>query len=303
MSIVRKYNIYQVDAFTKDLFEGNPAGVVIPADGLTEQDMKLIARELNNSETAFVFSSQDPSYDVQVRFFTPMLEVPICGHATIAAHYVRACEQQMDSCVVIQKTGVGLLPIEIIREQNDYSIVMTQGKISFNNPFSPAIQAEIVSALGLLDEELDKQCPLQIISTGHSKIMIGIKRNETLNRIQPDLFRLKELSKKVDCNGYFVFTLEKIEEGLVHGRMFAPAIGITEDPVTGNANGPLGAYLVQHKLVRPVGDTFAFTGIQGEALGRPGKIRVIVSIKNGLPEKIKIAGNAIIVFKTEINLK
>lgn len=300
---MRKYSVYQVDAFTKELFRGNPAGIVIPADGLTEQEMKLIARELNNSETAFVFSSNDPSYDVHVRFFTPLVEVPICGHATIAAHYVRACEKQMNNSVIIQKTGIGLLPIEIIRENNDYLIVMTQGKISFDEPFSPIIQSEIISALGLLNQDLDERCPIQIVSTGHAKIMIGVKQNEILHQLKPDLFHLKKLSEKVGCNGYFVFSLEKIKDGFAHGRMFAPAIGVAEDPVTGNANGPLGAYLVKHKLVQIFGNTFEFTGIQGEVLGRQGKIRVMVLIKNGLPEEIKIAGNAVIVFKTEINLK
>jgi len=78
---------------------------------------------LNNSETAFIFSANAPDHQVHVRFFTPMLEVPICGHATIAAHYVRAREQQLDNSVVIQKTGAGLLPVEIVREQNDFQLL------------------------------------------------------------------------------------------------------------------------------------------------------------------------------------
>lgn len=84
--------------------------------------------------------------------------------------------------------------------------------------------------------------------------------------------------------------------------MFAPAIGINEDPVTGNANGPLGAYLVKHKLIEVTGDTVEFIGVQGEALGRPGKVRVIVSVNNGQAEKVKIVGNAVVVFKTTITL-
>lgn len=300
---MRKYNIYQVDSFTKELFKGNPAGVVPYADGLSEADMKLIARELNNSETAFVFSANTPDSDVHVRFFTPTTEVPSCGHATIAAHYVRAHQQNLSKCVIIQKTAAGLMPIEIIPDKDDYSIAMTQGAISFEEPLLPIIQNEIISAIGLTRKDLDARCPIQIVSTGHSKIMIGIQHNETLQGIQPDLSRLKQLSAQTGCNGYFVFTLEKIsDDGPVHGRMFAPAIGIAEDPVTGNANGPLGAYLVQHKLVKTTGDTFEFLGIQGEAIGRKGKVRVIVAIKEGLPQKVKIIGNAIIVFNAVIGL-
>jgi PhzF family phenazine biosynthesis protein len=300
---LRKYNVYQVDAFTKQLFSGNPAGVVPQADGLTEHEMQFIARELNNSETAFIFSSSDPAYQVYLRFFTPMTEVPICGHATIAAHYVRAFEQQLNSGILTQKTGAGILPIEIVRQQDDYSIIMTQGTISFSEIISQSLQKEISSAIGLAPTDLDNNCPMQIVSTGHSKVMIGIKRNESLHCLQPDLSHLKELSKKIGCNGYFVFTLEKAnDEGFAHGRMFAPAIGINEDPVTGNANGPLGAYLVKHKLIEATGDSVRFIGVQGEAIGRPGKVHVTISVKDGLPKEVKIAGTAVIVFKTTISL-
>jgi len=91
---VRKYRIYQIDAFTKKRFEGNPAGVVANADGLTDLQMQAIARELNNSETAFILSPTSSDHDVWVRFFTPTTEVPLCGHATIAAHYVYSMENQ-----------------------------------------------------------------------------------------------------------------------------------------------------------------------------------------------------------------
>mgnify|MGYP000997145884 FL=1 len=113
---MKKYRIYQIDSFTRRKFHGNPAGVVPHADGLTEEQMQRIARELNNSETAFIFSSASPDYDVEVRFFTPTMEVPLCGHATIAAHYVRAVEGDAVSGRVRQKTKAGILPVDIIQE-------------------------------------------------------------------------------------------------------------------------------------------------------------------------------------------
>lgn len=94
---MKKYRVYQVDSFTREKFSGNPAGVVYHADGLTERQMQQLARELNNSETAFIFTGQKPDYDVEVRYFTPTTEVPICGHATIAAHYVRAIEEKLST--------------------------------------------------------------------------------------------------------------------------------------------------------------------------------------------------------------
>lgn len=136
---MKTYKIYQVDSFTRDKFHGNPAGVVPNADGLTEEQMQRIARELNNSETAFIFSPTSQEYDVEVRFFTPTIEVPLCGHATIAAHYVRAIEGNAVSGRVIQKTKAGMLPVDIIAEDGDFSIVMTQGTPKVSEPFNVSL--------------------------------------------------------------------------------------------------------------------------------------------------------------------
>jgi len=109
--MINSVTVYQVDAFTTQLFKGNPAGVVLNADGLSDDQMQYIAREMNNSETAFILSPQSDDHDVWLRYFTPATEVPICGHATIAAHFVRAIETNMESCVIRHKTGAGILPV------------------------------------------------------------------------------------------------------------------------------------------------------------------------------------------------
>jgi PhzF family phenazine biosynthesis protein len=299
----KKYQIYQVDSFTNELFKGNPAGVVTNADGLTDMQMQSIARELNNSETAFILNPTESNYDVWLRFFTPYNEVPSCGHATVAAHYIRALENNYESCTIIQKIGAGILPVEIIKENNDYRIIMTQGKIEFQDPFNSEINKNIYEALLLSENDINKNCPTQIVSTGHSKVLIGINSQKKLDSLKPNMYALTSISKEIKCNGYFVFTLDTNEEGiLTKGRMFAPAIGINEDPVTGNANGPLGAYLVKHKLVKTNGETFSFKGKQGEAINRPGIIEVDVEIENGTPKKVKIGGRAKVVFKTEIEI-
>ena len=238
-----KYRVYQVDSFTTERFHGNPAGVVPNADGLTDVQMQQIARELNNSETAFIFSATDDSYDVEVRFFTPTTEVPLCGHATIAAHYVRAIEGNLTGYFV-QKTRAGLLPVEIVPDGDDYAIIMTQAEPFVSDPFEKELTHAIAHALGILPEDIREDCPVSIASAGHSKIMVGIKNRSLLDNLNPNDAELTEISRIVGCNGYYVFTLSPSEEVLVHGRMFAPAIGIREDPVTGNANGPLGIYLV-----------------------------------------------------------
>lgn len=298
----KKYKIYQIDSFTKDLFTGNPAGVITNADGLSDTQMQQIARELNNSETAFILSGNSDNYDIHVRFFTPTNEVPICGHATIAAHYARATEKKLKNSTVIQKTGAGILPVDILNIGNDYKIVMTQGEISVDNPFDIEIRNRIINALNISQEDLRDDCPITIASTGHSKVMIGIKDINILHNLSPNLPMLSKISKLISCNGYYVFTLHPEEKTLVHGRMFAPAIGINEDPVTGNANGPLGAYLIHFGVVSHNNASFSFEAVQGEAINRAGKIEVQVDIQENKPQKVRITGNAIIAFSTEIEI-
>lgn len=296
----RKYNLYQVDSFTKKKFMGNPAGVITNADGLTSLEMQQIARELNNSETAFIFEENGNNYDMQVRFFTPTHEVPICGHATIAAHYARALEKSLKTSRVYQKTGAGILPVDIIKEGNDYSIVMTQGKIEFGEYLEGELLEKLFSALHIRKEDWMENCPIQIVSTGHSKVMFCIKSVDLLHQLQPNMEQLIKISKTINCNGFYVFTMEPNQkEPLIHGRMFAPAIGINEDPVTGNANGPLGAYLAHHKIISSNHD-FSFLAVQGEAINRKGTIEVQVTVRDNEPQEVKIKGNAVIAFATEI---
>lgn len=301
---MKSYIVYQVDSFTKTMFMGNPAGVVLNADGLSENDMQNIARELNNSETAFFFSSKEDNCDGELRYFTPQKEVPVCGHATIAAMYAKAMEENLDSCVLKIMTKVGILPMEIERKVDDYFISMTQGKFEISEPLKEDVIKEIVIALRISQSDLDEKCPIQIASTGHSKVMIGIRKRDTVNEINPDNERLAALSKKIKCNGFFVFTFDTNKDDiLTEGRMFAPAIGINEDPVTGNANGPLGAYLIHNKIMKNENGVFRFVGFQGEKMHRPGRVIVEISVNMGIPEKVKISGEARIVFRTELSVK
>ena len=301
---MKTYRLYQVDSFTRERFHGNPAGVVPNADGLTDEQMQRIAREMNNSETAFIFQSEVPEADVEVRFFTPSTEVPLCGHATIAAHYVRAIEGSAVSGRVMQKTKAGILPVDIMRDGEDFSIVMTQGEPEISEPFEEPLVRRITEALGIGRERVRKDCPVAVASAGHSKIMVGIDSEALLHSLKPDMDKLTAISAEVGCNGYYVFTLAPEAEVLVHGRMFAPAIGIQEDPVTGNANGPLGAYLVHFGICRQLerDDELNFAIRQGEAIKRDGGMQVQVTIKDHKPVQVKIKGQAVVAFRTEIEV-
>jgi PhzF family phenazine biosynthesis protein len=296
-------SVFQVDAFTTELFGGNPAGVVPDARGLDDALMQKIARELNNSETAFIFPQGGAGYDVEVRFFTPTREVPICGHATVAAHYVYARERGRTSGIVVQKTKAGILPVEIVPEDGDLRVVMTQAGTEFGAILDEEARRDLIAGLGIDELELNSSLPIQIVSTGHSKVMVPIASRKTLDAIAIRGELLSSLSARIGCNGFYAFTFDSGEEDvLVSGRMFAPAIGIAEDPVTGNANGPLGAYLTHYGRLPKREEGYTFAIKQGEAMGRKGYMGVHVYSRDGEPALVKISGRARIAFRTKITL-
>lgn len=303
---MRSFRVFQVDAFTDQPLSGNPAGVVLDADAMSDAEMQAVARELNNSETAFVLSPDARDHDVRVRFFTPTTEVPSCGHATIAAHFARARELGIIRGRVLQKIGIGILPVDIATTPQGLEVTMTQGAPEIGPDIGldrgPDVEARFLAALGASMSDRDPSLPLRIASTGHSKVMVGFRHEATIHALAPDMAALKRLSSEIGCNGFYAFTFDPGATGIaVHGRMFAPAIGIDEDPVTGNANGPLGAYLVDLGLGPGKGE-FRFRARQGEAMGRPGEIEVRVDVENAKPVRVRVSGRAVTVFEAELTL-
>lgn len=300
-----RYPLVQVDAFTSVAFTGNPAGVVPEADGLTDAQMQAIAREVNASETAFILPPDAADHDVRVRYFTPTVEVPTCGHATVAAHFVRAVDNELPASRVLAKIGVGILPVDILRDGDaDPRIVMTQSPPVIEPPLDSDTRAVVLDALHLAEAQIDPRCPIQCVSTGHGKVIVGVSTRAVLDGLVPDMAALDRLGRAGIGPGFFVFTLRDPDpDVLAHARMFAPAIGIPEDPVTGNGNGPLGAYLVHHGLT-PAGTDgeTCFRARQGEAMGRPGTADVWVRSENGRPIEVRVGGDATIVFRGEIEV-
>jgi PhzF family phenazine biosynthesis protein len=293
--------LYHIDSFTRTPLRGNPAGVVLGADGLSDAQMQDIARELKHSETAFVLCSTAPDHDVWVRFFTPSVEVPVCGHATIAAHYALAhARGEAPGAAVVQRTGAGLQRIRTMRHDGDWRIGIEQGAISFGEPLNAAWRERVAAALRLAGggSALADGRPLQVVSTGHSKVMVPLRDDYPLDSLAPDLSALQALSRELGCNGWFPFVISGARR--TDGRMFAPAIGIAEDPVTGNANGPLGAYLVRHKLMACDDGVLAFEGHQGRAIRRDGIVQVRVDGAAGEPQRVSIAGDAVILFSAPL---
>ena len=299
----KKFRVYQVDAFTKEMFTGNPAGVVTNAEGLSEAQMQRLARELNNSETAFLLPGKPGEYDVHIRFFTPTNEVPVCGHATIASHYVRSMELGLDNARVVQKCGAGLIAVDVEKEDSGYRVTMSQGQTTIGEPLAQEYLDRLLAALHLSAEDLREDCPVTSASTGAAKVMVGIKDEAKLHALKPDMEALKALSGDIGFKGYHVFTFHPGQNPLVHGRMFGPANGIPEDPVTGVSNGPLGGYLVHFGLIPAEGNEVSFVAAQGEAMGRAGAMEVRVALENGQHRGIQIVGDAVVAFQTEIELE
>jgi PhzF family phenazine biosynthesis protein len=294
--------VYQVDAFTQERYQGNPAGVVANASGVDDAHMQLIARELNNSETAFVLPAEGPDHDVRVRFFTPTTEVPVCGHATIATHHVLAFESGMVERTCRQLTGAGIQRIETRATADGTCIAIEQNRPTFEPPLPPPVVDRVTAALGVDSDALDPRCPVQFVSTGHGKLLVGLRTREQLQALVPDAARLIAVGRGAGTNGFFAFTLDSgpHDDAFTHGRMFAPAIGIAEDPVTGNANGPLGAYLVRHGLLAPDGDHARFRARQQAGNGRAGYMDVSVRVERGEPVGVRIEGYAVTCFQATL---
>ncbi|MEJ6001466.1 PhzF family phenazine biosynthesis isomerase [Paucibacter soli] len=295
--------LFHVDAFCSEPFRGNPAGVLLHADGMCDAEMQAWARELKHSETAFVLAADGPDHDLRIRYFTPQTEVPLCGHATIAAHAARAAALRLPDSDWRQKTGAGIQRVRLSTlPDGRRRVTLWQGRPSFEAPLDARMRGRIANALGLGPQHLRPGWPVQIVSTGHSKVMVPLAEAVDLHALRPDLAALTALSAELGCNGYFAFQCRADQAGASDGRMFAPAIGIAEDPVTGNANGPLGAYLALHGLM-PLDDgrRLRLAGHQGRALGRDGVVHVEVQIDAaGAPSEVSIAGDSCILFSAEL---
>ncbi|MBS0579776.1 MAG: PhzF family phenazine biosynthesis isomerase [Proteobacteria bacterium] len=294
--------MHQVDAFTHEPFTGNPAGVVLNADVLAEAQMLAIARELNNSETAFILAADGDDHTVRARFFTPRSEVGFVGHATVAAQYVLSRRQDAPRWQR-QKSKAGIVDIEVRGTGPERSIAVRREPPQLGRELNDRERLAVLDALALASEGLDTRIPLRIVGASGTRLMIGVRGPEHLKHLKPDMQRLTTLSAQIGAAGYFVFALTpQATDHLSESRMFCPALGINEDPVSGNAHGLLGAYLADLGLLQRDGDRARFTGIQGHSLHRPGRVEVELEFADKKLSGVWISGQAVSIFETEIVL-
>jgi PhzF family phenazine biosynthesis protein len=288
--------IYVVDAFTRTPLQGNPAGVMPFARGLTQEQMLSVAREVHASETAFVLSPKEA--DVRLRFFTPTQEVPFCGHAFVATLFLLADLGEIrvagDFARVRVETGVGILGADLVRDGHALRIDMTQAAPSFRHCTHPA--DEILRALGAQESDLRTDLPLELAYTGLWHLLVPLGSLDALDGLMPDFRAVAGLNRALGVLTTHVFVEE--EDG-IHCRGFAPVAGIDEDPVTGSAAGALGAYLLKHSAIRS-GTPVRMH--QGDTCGRPGEARVVVTGAPERPDSVVVGGRAVISMRGEIRL-
>lgn len=299
--MTRKVQVHQVDAFTRERFTGNPAGVVVNADALSDGEMLAIARELNNADTAFVLGAAGSDHDVRTRFFTPRTEAGFVGHATVAAHYVLSRRRGAPERLR-QKSRAGIVQVEIRGSGDDRRVAVRQSAPPVGRELNDRERLAVLDALALATDDLDQRCPLRIVGTSSTRLLVGARGAEQLKRLRPDYARLATLSAQLGAAGFFVFTLQDAADHLTESRMFCPALGIQEDPVSGNAHGLLGAYLSSLGLLERSGSRARFTGIQGQHLHRPGRVDVELEFANGTLEAVWIVGQAVSIFETEMEI-
>jgi PhzF family phenazine biosynthesis protein len=287
--------VKKVNAFTDDVDGGNPAGVVLDSPELSEDQMTYISKKLKVSETAFVFPSSRANF--KNRFFTPDVEVDLCGHATIATFFTMALENffpNNKNISVTQETKAGILPVNIEFSDNGTvnRVMMTQAK-----PILKDIHLnifEIANSLKISPDAIDSSLPEQVVSSGLFTLPICIKSFKTLKSIKPDFEKIKKICKKLGVGSFHLFTFDTIEpRSIYHARNFPPLYGINEDPVTGTANGAVCSYLLKNRIIQE--DNLICE--QGDIIGRPG--RVFVEIENNT---VRVGGRAKIVRDSVISL-
>lgn len=285
----------KVNAFTESLKGGNPAGVVLDSPDLTYEQMKHISKKLAVSETAFVFPSKVA--DFKVRFFSPKVEVDLCGHATIATFFTMALKGKFSpkkNNVITQETKAGILPVNIYYNDDKKidRVIMIQNKPIYKNIHLDI--SKLANLLKIKPDDIDDSLPKQIVSTGLFTLPVCVKSFDALKRMKPDFVKVKNICSKIGVGSIHAFTFETIEpRSVYHARNFAPVYGINEDPVTGTANGAVCSYLLKNGIVH--GKNLICE--QGDIVDRPG--RVFVEVGRGL---VRVGGKARVVEEKEMKL-
>ena len=310
---MQNFHFLQFDVFTDRAFCGNPLAVFPEAEGISDEKMMQIAREMNLSETVFVLKPETDEVLRRLRIFTPMREIPFAGHPIVGTWTCLAQEGVVPLPDggngwqrIFHEVGIGVLPVDIeFKDGKPVQVVMTQGEFQVLDEIDDANeQAEVARALGLAREDLDESLPIQVITTGLPCLAVPVRSLADLRDCHINTSLLSDIYMRHGGTGCHAFTRETLEVGAsrAHARFFAPADNIPEDPATGSACGALGAYLIHHGglNLEPENGRYKFVIEQGDFIHRPSRINLDVKGEPGRVEEVKVGGPAVLVARGEV---
>jgi len=300
------------DVFTDTPLEGNQLAVFLDGRGLSTERMQALSREMNFSESTFILPPESAGTDVRMRIFTPAHEMPMAGHPTIGSTFALAHDGVIrpGTARFVFGLGVGPVPVDLEWDGSRLRFAwMTQA----NPAFGPVVaaRAEAAAAIGVHPDDLADALPVQEISCGVPFLFVPLRSREVVDRAVGDPAACRRLAAATGIDlPIFLFALwggshgaERMDGAVapptVYSRMFAPEFGIVEDPATGSASGPLGCYLVRHRLV--TGDAAGqIVSLQGVAMRRPSRIHIAIRERGGEIDEVKVGGTAVLVGRGEI---
>ena len=303
MSQIRRLRLRWVDVFTERALAGNPLAVVLRADGLSTPQMQAIARETNLSETTFVLPAETAGHAARVRIFTPYVELPFAGHPTIGTAWVL-----LDEGIVNKETpgfvleeGVGPVPMRADRAGQTQRLWMTHPPVRYGEIIDE--REDIAKALGLTIGELVSDAPIQVVTTGVPFLYVALK---DARAVDAAVSSGEALTSVLDSHGLpLVFLFAAIGGHRLYSRMFGPhsATRIVEDPATGSASGPLGAFAVRYGLI-PRAPEVAIVSEQGTSMGRQSFVHIKLAYSDGAddPKRIEVGGSVVPVMTGELSL-
>jgi trans-2,3-dihydro-3-hydroxyanthranilate isomerase len=292
----RRLSMSQWDVFTSVPLEGNSLAVFSDGRGLTESDMQAIAKEMNLSETTFVFP-RDPEtereHGVRVRIFTVQEELPFAGHPTLGTAF--ALRGESESGEIVLELNVGKVPVRF--DENPGQPVfgeMTQVDPKFGVKHAPE---ELSRAIGLQVEDFDSGLPIETVSTGLPYVITPLKSLSTIQNLRVDLHRVSEYLEKTGSKFLYFVTRETVDPAArLHARML---FYNGEDPATGSAAGTAAAWMVAHEVAAPEEHVLIEQGIE---MQRPSRIFVRAARRDNRIVNVRVGGNAIEVLRGEVFL-
>jgi len=290
------------DVFTAEPLTGNQLAVFLDGRGLAADRMQALAHEMNFAESTFILPPETPGTDVRMRIFTPATEMPMAGHPTIGSTFALAHTGVIrpGASRFVFGLGVGPIPVDLEWEGSRLRFAwMTQLNPTFGSPLDG--RDAVARAIGLDAGDLAADLPVQQVSCGVPFLIVPIRDRETVDRALSDAsaFRRLATSTGIDLPIFLFAMFPPGSPETVYSRMFAPGFGIMEDPATGGASGPLGCYLVRHRLV--AGDAAQrIISLQGVAMGRPSRIHVSIASRAREIAEVKVGGQAVLVGRGEL---